>query len=227
MPHLKCVPPPCWPFPAHSGHVVLSSALARRRPRRGNLPGRYAGSRDGDCIRRIRRSSVTPCAGVSSVVRFVVPTWGPSPPCATRVAAPRASAVLPSHSRSVCPGTPAHRPGPPGGPMLLRAIAPCSLFRHTMATLVVPLVSLLRVPSDWGCLCSQCTSVYQHLDLLPPPDALRPQATRSFLATAYHVRPLNTVPGHPLSRPRHRSRRRHSSGAVPHVSDGHRPVRRC
>ena len=152
MPHLKCVPPLCKPFPAHSGHVVLSSALARRRPRRGNLPGRYAGSRDGDCIRRIRRSSVTPCAGVSSVVRFVVPTWGPSLPCATRVAAPRASAVLPSHPRPVCPGTPAHRPGPPGGPMLLRAIAPCSLFCHTMATLVVPLVSLLRAPSDWGCL---------------------------------------------------------------------------
>ena len=143
---------PCKPFPAHSGHVVLSSASARRGPRGGNLPSRYAGSRDGDCIRRIRRSSVTPCAGVSSVVRFVVPTWGPSLPYATRVAAPRASAVLPSHPRPVCPGTPAHRPGPPGGPMLLRAIAPCSLFCHTMATLVVPLVSLLRAPSDWGCL---------------------------------------------------------------------------
>ena len=99
MPHLGCVPPPCYPLPAHSGRSVLQSALARRRPRRGNLPGRYAGSRDGDCIRRIRRSSVTPCAGVSSVVSFVVPPWAPPHLCATRVAAPRASAVLPSHPR--------------------------------------------------------------------------------------------------------------------------------
>ena len=42
---------------------------------------------------------MTPCAGVSSVVSFVVPPWGPPHLCATRVAAPRASAVLPSHPR--------------------------------------------------------------------------------------------------------------------------------
>ena len=40
---------------------------------------------------------MTACAGVSSVVSFVVPPWGPPHVCATRVAAPRASAVLPSH----------------------------------------------------------------------------------------------------------------------------------
>ena len=227
MPHLKCVPPPCKPFPAHSGHVVLRSALARRRPRRGNLPGRYAGSRDGDCIRRIRRSSVTPCARVSSVVRFVVPTWGPSLPCATRVAAPRASAVLPSHPRPVCPGTPAHRPGPPGGPMLLRAIAPCSLFCHTMATLVVPPCFSPARPIRLGL---PMMSVHLRLPTprsAPPPQHIAATGHPLFSRHSYHVRPLNTVPGHPLSRPRHRSRRRHSSGAVPHVSDGHRPVRRC
>ena len=127
----------------------------------------------------------------------------------------------------VSPGTPTRRPDPPGGPMLLCAIVPCSLFRHTMTTLVVPFVYILRVPSGGGCLRCQCASVYQRPDLLFPPNALRPQATRSFLATAYHVRPLNAVPGHPLSCPRHRSRRRHLSGAVPHVSDENRPVRRC
>ena len=110
--------------------------------------------------------------------------------------------------------------------MLLCALAPCSLFRHTMATLVAPFISFLCAPSSGGCLCCLWASVYQHPGLSLPPSALRPQATRSFLATAYHVRPLNAVLGHPFSRPRHQSRRRHSSGAVPHVSDGNCPVRR-
>ena len=227
MPHLKCVPPPCKPFPAHSGRLVLTSALARRRPRRGNLPGRYAGSRNGDCIRRIRRSSVTPCAGVSSVVRFVVPTWGPSLQCATRVAAPRASAVLPSHPRprvSWDPRSPTQSAMRPHvAPRHRAMLFVLSHYGHARGTpsfsparpigLGLPMMSVhLRLPTPRSA---------------PPPDILRPQATRSFLATAYHVRPLNTVPGHPLSRPRRRSRRRHSSGAVPRVSDGHRPVRRC
>ena len=53
--------------------------------------------------------------------------------------------------------------------MLLCAIAPCSLFRHTMATLVVPFVSFVRATSDSGCLCCQCAFVCQHPDLLLPP----------------------------------------------------------
>ena len=85
--------------------------------------------------------------------------------------------------------------------MLLCALAPCSLFRRTMATLVAPFISFLCPPSSGGCLCCPCSSVYQHPGLSPPPSALRPQATRSFLATVYHVRPLNAVPGLPLSRP--------------------------
>ena len=67
--------------------------------------------------------------------------------------------------------------------MLLCAIAPCSLFRHTMATLVAPFSSFLCGPSSGGCLCCLCASVYQHPGLSLPPNALRPQATRSFLAT--------------------------------------------
>ena len=165
---------------------------------------------------------MTPCAGVLSIVSFVVPPWGPPHLCATRVAA--GARCSPRTPVLVSPGTPTRRPDPPGGPMLLCAIAPCSLFRHTMATLVVPFISFLCAPSSGGCLCCLCASVYQHPGLSLPPNALRPQATRSFLATAYHVRPLNAVPGHPFSRPRHRSRRRHSSGAVPHVSDGNCPV---
>ena len=59
---------------------------------------------------------MTPCVGVSSVVSFVVPPWGPPHLCATRVAAPRASAVLPSHPRPReswdphSPARPARRP---------------------------------------------------------------------------------------------------------------------
>ena len=64
--------------------------------------------------------------------------------------------------------------------MLLCAIAPCSLFRHTMATLVAPFIYFLCAPSSGGCLCCLCASVHQHPGLSLPPNALRPQATRSF-----------------------------------------------
>ena len=155
------------------------------------------------------------------------PTVGPSPSCATRVAAPRASAVLPSHPRprvSWDPRSPTRSARRPHVTPRHRAMlfvsshyghargTPC-FFPARPIRLGLPMMSVhLRLPTP---------------RFFTPPDTLRPQATRSFLTTAYHVRPLNTVPGHPLSRPRHRSRRRHSSGAVPHVSDGHRPVRRC
>ena len=53
--------------------------------------------------------------------------------------------------------------------MLLCALAPCSLFRHTMATLVAPFISFLCAPSSGGCLCCPCSSVCQHPGLSPPP----------------------------------------------------------
>ena len=63
-----------------------SSRPLRGEPRRG-LHSTYPPlKRDALCM-------------VSSVIRFVVPPWGPSRLCATRVVAPRASAVLPSHPR--------------------------------------------------------------------------------------------------------------------------------
>ena len=71
----------------------------------------------------------------------------------------------------VSPGTPTRRPAPPGGPMLLCALAPCSLFRHTMATLVALFISFLCAPSSGGCLCCLCSSVCQHPGLPPPPQA--------------------------------------------------------
>ena len=49
----------------------------------------------------------------------------------------------------VSPRTLIRRPAPPGGPMLLCALAPCSLFRHTMATLVAPYV-FSSAPSQIG-----------------------------------------------------------------------------
>ena len=155
------------------------------------------------------------------------PTVGPSPPCATRVAAPRASAVLPSHPRprvSWDPRSPTRSDRRPRVPPRHRAMLfVSSHYGHARGTLCffparpirlgLPMMSVhLRLPTP---------------PFVTPPDTLRPQATRSFLATAYHVRPLNAVPGHPLSRPRHRLRRHHSSGAVSHVSDGNRPVQRC
>ena len=176
------------------------------------------GSRDGDCIRRIRRSSVTPCAGVSSVVRFVVPPWGPSHLCATRVVAPRASAVLPSHPRprvSWDPRSPTRSARRPHAtPRHLAMLFVSSHYGHARGTLCFCPVRPIRLglPMLSVRLCLPTPR------FVTPPNTLRPQATRSFLATAYHVRPLNAIPGHPLSRPRHRSRRHHSSGAVTHVS---------
>ena len=191
-----------------------SSRPLRGEPRRGLHPTYPPLKRDALCrgiiSRKIRR-----------------PTVGPSPPCATRVAAPRASAVLPSHPRprvSWDPRSPTRSARRPRVPPRHRAMLfVSSHYGHARGTLCffparpirlgLPMMSVhLRLPPP---------------RFVTPPDTLRPQATCSFLATAYHVRPLNAVPGHPLSRPRHRSRRHHSSGAVPHVSDGNRPVRRC
>ena len=45
------------PPPILSWRAALLRALARRRPRRGNLLGRYAESYDGECIRRVRHSA--------------------------------------------------------------------------------------------------------------------------------------------------------------------------
>ena len=83
-----------------------SSRLLRGEPRRG-LHSTYP---------PLKRDAL--CRGIiSRPIRR--PTVGPSPPCATRVAAPRASAVLPSHPRPRVswdprsPTRPARRPRVP------------------------------------------------------------------------------------------------------------------
>ena len=163
------------------------------------------------------------CGGIMSR-QLRRPIVGPPRLCPTRVAAPRASAVLPSHPRpreSWDPRSPARSARWPHVALRSRAMLFVSSHHgHARGTLCFFLVH----PVQWGLPILSVLFRLPAPRFVAPPGALRPQATRSFLTTVNHVRPLNAVPGLPLSRPRHQSRRCHSSRPVPHVSDGYCPV---
>ena len=116
----------------------------------------------------------------------------------------------------------------------VRQAAPCysAPSRHALCFVTLwprswyPLF-LSCAPHPIGAAYDVSAPPFADTSICSPPQHIAATGHPLFSRHSYHVRPLNTVPGHPLSRPRHRSRRRHSSGTVPHVSDGHRPVRRC
>ena len=133
---------------------------------------------------------------VSSVVSFVVPSWGPPHLYATRVAAPRASAVLPSHPRprqSWDPHSPARSARRPHVALRSRAMLfVSSHYGHARGTLYFFPV---------GCLCYPCYSVYQRPGLSPPPPPPQRLAATGHPLLSRHTLPCQTAQRRPRTPP--------------------------
>ena len=121
-------------------------------------------------------------------------------------------------------GTLSRQPAPLGGPTLLCALAPLSLFLHTMATLVAPYVFSCTQPGGGCRYCSYfssslCAPICRPLPAPCGRSQTAPFSSKPIMSDRSTPSRDTPFPVPDTSRGPH-----HSSGAFPHVSDGYYPI---